>query len=1568
MNFAKVYGTTTCAIVVAIMGCGIDRVDASSAAVEQRSPAAPGGLHRVPIAAAGPRVRPRAAARLPGIEYRNRYPRADINHPPVANDDTLAVDEDRTGTVDVLANDSDPDGDRLSATILGGPGHGTATIASGVVSYRGARNYNGTDSVVYQISDGHSSTAIAVVHVTVRPVNDPPSANHDFLTVVQGQPGSIDVTANDTDPDGDTLVVTAITQPAHGTASRAGVIVSYTSAPAFTGQDSFEYTVSDGHGGTSTATVFVTVNPGAGNRPPVAVDDTLATVEDTAAAIDVVANDTDPDGDPLGIVSVTQPLHGSVAVLDARQVRYTPQADYHGADAFSYTITDPSGATATAGVAVTVASVNDAPIAVADAASVDEDGTVTVDVVANDRDADHDPLTITSITQPAHGFAIAIDAHRITYVPGPDYHGPDALTYTISDGSGGTASAELAIDVASVNDAPVARDDAASLDEDTSATVDVVANDTDADHDPLAIASITPPAHGAATIADAHHITYVPAPNYHGADAVTYTISDGNGGTASATLALAIASVNDAPIAADDAATLEEDTVATIDVLANDSDVDLDVLTIVGVTAPLHGTAVAIAGRIAYTPGANYHGADGFSYTIDDGHGAQATAAVALTITSVNDAPIAADVAASSADGDPVAIALVASDADDDPLSFAIAQPPAHGTLSAVVGATVTYTPTAGFAGTDSFTYTASDGQASSPAATVTIGVTHAVCGNGVREGREECDDGNTTQGDGCEATCTLSCGSGSGADRATVDPISGHCFVAFDAIHHSYPEAAALCTALGGHLPSLTSASEDAAAFAAVHAGDLPLLGGDDVAVEGNFRWVTGEPFGYTNFHGGVHNTAATDCLQYQQDGTWSASTCDGAAASGALCELELAAVAPVFASGGNGTHGLAFADLNGDGIPDLAAVNQTNNTVGVLLGNGTGSYLLQAVYPIDSGATAIVAGDFDGDGHADLAVLNADINTIGLLIGSANGQFSPGTPVGIPGGATALAIGDVDRDGRPDLVVGATNTVRVLRGTGAGGFTPLTSVAVSGAPGGIALGDFDRDGALDLAITTAAAVQVAQGGAGGSFGAPVTLAPATAGNGAIIASDLDGDGNLDLAVVTGATSVTLWFGSPAGAFAGATTLTLAAAPQAVAAGDFDGDGHADLAVVSASYATLLHGAGRAFTPVGTPTLTGGAGANFAVAASLNGDALQDLLVANASSGPVGGSVGVLFGTAAGFAGAHALVAGAGDAATVSADFNEDGRPDLAVVDPVGGKIFIYLQSAAGVLVPGATLTTNPSAGTTFPIAVDLNHDGHVDLAVTNVNFNSIAIARGAGDGTFTAPTNTGTVAGPHRLAFGDFNHDGNTDIAIANTTGVSLLNSNAAGGLGRGPDFPIAGTPQAVVTGDFNGDGNPDLAVIGSAAATVTVMLGNGSNSFTLTALPIPSGGIALAAADLDGDGVLDLVTANQGDASVSVLRGTGAGGFAAATTIAVDAQPSAVVATDLDGDGHTDLVVASAAARTVTVLHNNAAGGFVGFTVAVGGAPSWLTVMDLDHDGQLDIAASTGGPFIATVFSAR
>ncbi|HMG56956.1 MAG TPA: Ig-like domain-containing protein, partial [Kofleriaceae bacterium] len=165
-----------------------------------------------------------------------------VSHAPTAVDDTLTVDEDTTGTVDVLANDSDPDGDSLTATIVGPPAGGTASISAGVITYHPAANYNGSDAIGYRINDGHGNTATATVHVTITPEQDAPSAHHDFATVAEDGSVAVDVTANDTDVDGDPLTVIAHSSPAHGTVVFTGNVATYTPAANFHGSDTFEYT------------------------------------------------------------------------------------------------------------------------------------------------------------------------------------------------------------------------------------------------------------------------------------------------------------------------------------------------------------------------------------------------------------------------------------------------------------------------------------------------------------------------------------------------------------------------------------------------------------------------------------------------------------------------------------------------------------------------------------------------------------------------------------------------------------------------------------------------------------------------------------------------------------------------------------------------------------------------------------------------------------------------------------------------------------------------------------------------------------------------------------------------------------------------------------------------------------------------------------------------------------------------------------------------------------------------------------------------------------------------------
>ncbi|HWN43614.1 MAG TPA: cadherin-like domain-containing protein, partial [Thermoanaerobaculia bacterium] len=229
------------------------------------------------------------------------------------------------------------------------------------------------------ILEGDTGVVVEVdkrVTVTLRSVDTamigmilffPPEAEDDFATTAEATPVTIDVIANDYDIDSDDLGVVAVTQGTQGTVSftPAGATVTYTPNAGAIGSDSFTYTVSDFgglvDGNTDTATVFVSIS--AFNRPPVAVDDSATTEEDTPWNVAVKANDSDPDGDPLTVASVTQGANGSAAIQAGGTVTYTPNPNFHGSDAFTYTVSDGQVFTDTATVSVTVNSVYDPPVA-----------------------------------------------------------------------------------------------------------------------------------------------------------------------------------------------------------------------------------------------------------------------------------------------------------------------------------------------------------------------------------------------------------------------------------------------------------------------------------------------------------------------------------------------------------------------------------------------------------------------------------------------------------------------------------------------------------------------------------------------------------------------------------------------------------------------------------------------------------------------------------------------------------------------------------------------------------------------------------------------------------------------------------------------------------------------------------------------------------------------------------------------------------------------------------------------------------------------------------------------------
>ncbi|MFC1582215.1 Ig-like domain-containing protein [Planctomycetota bacterium] len=281
---------------------------------------------------------------------------------------------------------------------------------------------------------------------------------------------------------------------------------------------------------------------------------------------------------------------------------------------------------------------NAVPVANNDSDTTNEDSGVTIDVTDNDTDADLDTLTVLNVTQGSDG-AVVNNTSDVTYTPDADFNGSDSFTYTVTDGKGGTDTATVSVTVNAMPDAPVAYNDSDTTDEDVPVVIDVLDNDTDAENDTLSVQSVTQGSNG--TVANnTTDVTYTPDGGYSGSDSFTYTVSDGNGGTDTATVNVSInAAGNTLPVANTDSAVTNENAAVVIDVLDNDTDADLDSLTVLSVTQGSNGTVANNTTDVTYTPNGGYSGSDSFTYTVSDGNGGTDTATVNVTVNAGGTAP-----------------------------------------------------------------------------------------------------------------------------------------------------------------------------------------------------------------------------------------------------------------------------------------------------------------------------------------------------------------------------------------------------------------------------------------------------------------------------------------------------------------------------------------------------------------------------------------------------------------------------------------------------------------------------------------------------------------------------------------------------------------------------------------------------------------------------------------------------------------------------------------------------------------------------------------------------------------
>ncbi|MEV4640628.1 Ig-like domain-containing protein [Actinoplanes sp. NPDC049548] len=455
-----------------------------------------------------------------------------VNTFPVAADDTVTVGDNRTSTVSVLGNDTDPDGDPLTVTGAGQGTNGTVALVGGVLSYTPATSFTGSDSFTYTVSDGRGGTDPATVNLTVTtPSGTPAQTTDDTATAVAGTPTTMDVLSNDT---GQGLSVTGVSAPGNGTATitLGGTGVEYTGNSSFTGSDTFTYTVTDLGGNTSTGTVTVTVT--APVVPPVitppalliVADDEVDTPSGTVVVVSPLTNDTG-DG-PLSVQSAAGASHGTLT-LTGDDVSYQPAADFWGTDTFTYTAQDAHAATATGTVTVTVLP-SAAPAA--DTATVEFRTATLLGVLANDPAG----ATVAAVTPASHG-TVTLDGGTVRYVPDSTYAGPDSFTYRLT---GGPSVATVSVIVTGPALAPA--DDVLTAVRGAAGRIDVLGNDIGTG---LTVEQVSAATHGTAELRG-DGVWYTSGTAFRGTDTFTYRVRDAAGQTATAAVHVSVANAGPA--------------------------------------------------------------------------------------------------------------------------------------------------------------------------------------------------------------------------------------------------------------------------------------------------------------------------------------------------------------------------------------------------------------------------------------------------------------------------------------------------------------------------------------------------------------------------------------------------------------------------------------------------------------------------------------------------------------------------------------------------------------------------------------------------------------------------------------------------------------------------------------------------------------------------------------------------------------------------------------------------------------------------------------------------------------
>jgi hypothetical protein len=668
-----------------------------------------------------------------------------------------------------------------------------------------------------------------------------------------------------------------------------------------------------------------------------------------------------------------------------------------------------------------------------------------------------------------------------------------------------------------------------------------------------------------------------------------------------------------------------------------------------------------------------------------------------------------------------------------------------------------------------------------------------------------------------------------------------------------------------------------------------------------------------------------------------------------------------------------VAVGDLNGDGKPDIVALNTNDSTVSVLLntttpGSPSAFFGPQKVFAtgtsVNPHPVGVALADVNGDGKLDLVVSNFNDDTVSVLLnttppGATTASFAAQQIFAVGLSPNSVAVADVNGDGKPDIIVPNTfdNTVSVLLNTTPPGSPTVTfairqTFAAGNGPSFVAVGDVNGDGKPDLVVTNGEGVSVLLNttppGAAMAFFAPQQTFATGVGPREVRVGDLNGDGKPDLVVgniLDNTVSVllnTTTPGSSMASFAPQQTFATGTDPLSVALGDLNGDGEPDIVVTNLMDSTVS--VLRNTTPPGAST--------------------------------------------ASFAPQQTFAAGGDPFMVALGDFNGDGEPDLLLANSINMVSVLLNRTVLGetTITPAFPQAGPAAAVSTGPVSIavgDINGDGKPDLVVANGDQFADTVSvllnttpTGAATPTFAAQQTFATGLNPQSVVLGDVNGDGKLDILVANldNTVSVLLNTTPPGAstptFADQQTFPTGRTPQYATLADVNGDGQLDIiAANTSPDGTVSVLLNTTTpGSFTASFAPrqsIATGApLFVAVGDLNGDGKPDIVAPNTNANTVTVLLNTTPTGAPILSftqqTFATD-SPTAVALGDVNGDGKLDIVVANVSSNTVSVFLNmTPAGALLATfaaqqTFAAGAFALSVALADVNDDGKPDIVVA-------------